>query len=129
MTHTAAFAHYGTKPSNIRNSWSAVNEETGTVVVTLWQDEFEGRPPHLVYDHPGYDPNDPDSRPGYAEMMRHLQWALEHCDGLVRTIVAIPEQGPDGKRIGDCTPRDNLLMSIAHLDTAIGAFRLEQVVL
>src|SRR5215213_6882171 len=54
-THTAAFAHFGTKPRNVQWSWSARNEATKTVVVTLWQDEFVKKDGRLTYSRPGFD--------------------------------------------------------------------------
>jgi hypothetical protein len=62
MTHTRAFHSYGMVSSNVRNSWSAVNEATGTVVVTLWHDSKAASEPHLYEG--GIRPDRPDTRPG-----------------------------------------------------------------
>jgi hypothetical protein len=49
MTHTAAFAHFGTRPRNVQWSWSARSEDGATVVATFWQDLFERKDGRLVY--------------------------------------------------------------------------------
>jgi hypothetical protein len=57
-----------------------------------------------------------------------LAWAVAHCGGIVRVIVAIR----DGSvfplvRTMECYPSKKLMMRVKHLDPVAGAFRLEQV--
>jgi hypothetical protein len=61
----------------------------GRPVVTLWQDEFERREGRLVYNWPGSDPDTPDTRLGFRELMDTLAWADAHCGGRFKVITAI----------------------------------------
>jgi hypothetical protein len=127
-TRGDAFAFFGTRLTNNRWSWSARSADGGIVVATLWQDEFKGRVPHQTYSRPGYDPDDPDDRPGYVELLTNLQWALNHCSGKVNTVVAIAkDRNAKPRRIAECYPQPNLVMRVTHLDASTGAFTLEQV--
>ena len=96
-THTSAFAHFGTSPRNVQWSWSARNEDTKTVVVTLWQDEFARKDGCTIYERPALH-RQVRSRHGYPEMMDNLTWAQAHCGGLLRVIVAIAKCGSAWKR-------------------------------
>jgi len=66
-THSKAFAHFGTTPRNVQWSWSARNEDSRTVVVTFWQDQFSRRDDRLIYGHPAFEPN-VRRRPGFSEI-------------------------------------------------------------
>lgn len=125
LSHTACFAHFGTKPKNVNWSWSARNEETKTVVVTLWQDEFTWTPdgrrlyergPVWVQSH---------SSPGHNELMGNLRWSLDHCDGWVKVIIAIAKDIKAVPRsIKECGPTKMLVKTI-HLNERSGEFSLE----
>lgn len=120
-THTSAFAHFGTVPRNVQWSWSARNEETKTVVVTLWQDEFTSRDGVTVYERPALH-RQVRSRHGYPEMMDNLAWAQANCAGRLRVIVAIakdPQASP--RSIKECFP-SKLVMRLTHVDSDTGAF-------
>lgn len=119
-THTSAFAAFGTKPRNVQWSWSARNEETKTVVVTLWQDEFSKG---MIYERPAAH-RQVRSRHGFPEMMENMRWAIDNADGLVRMIIAVardPSASP--RSIKECFP-DPRKMRITDLDEHSGAFRL-----
>lgn len=121
-THTSAFAAFGTKPRNIQWSWSARNEDTKTVVVTLWQDEFSKG---MTYERPAAH-RQVRSRHGFPEMMSNMRWALDHADGLVRVIIAIARDTTESPRsIKECFPSP-LIMRVVELDEETGAFRLEK---
>lgn len=124
-THTEAFAYFGTKPANVMWSWSALNEETSTVAVTLWQDEWawteDGR---RVYEA-GAIWAESRGSPGHGEMIRNLRWALDHCDGWVKVISAIakdPNASP--RSIKECAPT-KMQVKVTHVNEATGEFSLE----
>lgn len=120
-THTSAFAHFGTVPRNVQWSWSARNDVTKTVVVTLWQDEFTRKDGKTIYERPPLH-RQVRSRHGYPEMMDNLAWAQDHCDGLLRVIVAIAKDPTASPRsIKECFPHD-MIMRLSHVDFDTGAF-------
>ena len=121
-THTAAFAHFGMKPRNVQWSWSARNEATKTVVVTLWQDEFVKKNGRLTYSRPGFDPAEPDTRPGLRELMDNFVWAQEHSDGRFRVIIArAKDKNAEPRSIVECFP-SKMTMRLMHLNPANGAW-------
>jgi hypothetical protein len=87
-THKACFDHFGTIPSNPRWSWSGRSSDGKVVSVTFWQDKFEegGR----VY-RGRWGPNETThkTQAGRAELLCNLKWARDHCDGILRIIVAM----------------------------------------
>lgn len=124
-THTAAFAHFGTKPKNVQWSWSARNDATNTVVVTFWQDQFSRKDGKLVYERPGFDPSAPDRRPGFHELMENLAWARDNCEGLFSVIIAKAKNPLAHPRsIEECFP-SKMIMRLKHLNEANGAFTAE----
>ena|ERR1700693_654643 len=126
-THIECFEFFGTKPRNTYWSWSARNEESKVVVVTLWQDELKPRDGKLTYRREGYDPITPDRRPGNKELLENLQWAMDHCDGKFKVIVAIavdPKAEP--RSIRECFPHPKLTMRVMELNLSTGSFEAEQ---
>lgn len=120
MSHTACFAHFGTVPKNVQWSWSARNEQTKTVVVTLWQHEFVKG----VYERGPLDPSK-RIRNGHVELMENLRWALNHCSGRVHVIIAIAkDRKAETKKIEECAPT-KMEVYVTHLDEGSGSFRLE----
>ena len=124
-THTECFQAFGTEPANVRWSWSARNEATGTVVVTLWQDVFTHREGRRIYERPATDREWLQPRPGFDEMMENLAWARDHCGGRVRVIVAIAkDRNVEPRKIAECFP-NRMIMRLTRLDVATGEFVLE----
>lgn len=125
MTHTQAFAHFGTKPKNTYWSWSARNEQTNIVVCTLWQDQFSRANGRLTYSMPRQGPRVwRRTSPGFNELMDNLAWALERCNGKLHVIIAIPEVSNGQIRIRECFP-SKLIMKLVHFDRDSGDFRAE----
>ncbi|MEW9837990.1 hypothetical protein [Mesorhizobium marinum] len=123
-THTEAFAHFGTMPTNVQWSWSARNEAEKTVVVTLWQDEFKRIDGKIVYER-GPIWQEAKRRPGHNELMRNLRWALENCDGWAKVIVAkAKDKNARPRSIAECFP-SKMQVQVTHLDEATGEFSLE----
>jgi hypothetical protein len=123
-THSAAFAHFGTKSRNVQWSWSARSADGKVVVVTLWQDEFRREGNKLVYSRPG-DPLNLDTRLGHVEMMRNLEWSLQELGGKVSVIIAIAKDNKAQPRsIKECFP-SKMRARVTRLDHASGAFTFE----
>ena len=124
-SHTAAFAHFGTKRKNVQWSWSARDDESRTVVATFWQDQFVRKDGKLVYARPGFDPDRPDTRPGFRELMENLAWAREHCEGRISVIIArAKDPNAEPRSIAECFP-SKMKMRVIELDTSTGAFIAE----
>lgn len=127
LSHTACFAHFGTTPRNVNWSWSARNEDTKTVVVTLWQDEFVKRDGKLVYERgPAWEEGE-RRRLGHTELMGNLRFALDHCGGKVKVIIAIAKDKRASPRsIAECFP-SKMELRVSHLNESTGAFAFEDV--
>jgi hypothetical protein len=121
-SHTEAFAHFGTKPKNVQWSWSARSADGNTVVVTLWQDQFEKRDGHLIYARPANELGHPDTRPGFSELMEHFAWARDRCGGRFSVIIAIAKDpNVEPRSIKECFP-SKMVMRLTSLDITTGAF-------
>ena len=124
MSHTACFEHFGTSPTNVNWSWSARNDDTKTVVVTLWRDEFaKGEVGELVYERGRVDPAK-SKKPGHRELMRNLRFALDECNGELKVIIAVAvDPKADPRKIKECKPT-NMKAKVVGLDEASGSFRI-----
>jgi hypothetical protein len=94
------FAQLGVAPINERWAWSARNEETGVVVMTMWQDRFiniEGQPTYRI------PPHNEQSKPGFRQLAKDVKYAQEHCGGLVSAIKIMADStGARTRSIVDC---------------------------
>ena len=123
MSLTAAFAHFGVKPTNPRWSWSAVSEDGKTVVLTLWRDMFDykQKPPAYVDPAPNY--SDWCDHRGNVDRVRHLKHAAEHCDGLFRGVMTVAKDpAAHPREIADCFPWDGVWMRLTSFDEESGAW-------
>lgn len=115
-THAAAFAFYGTVPSNVRYCWTAIDEQKPVAVITAWQDGFtnkDGKPMyHRVHQSRGH---------GYRELVKHIKFAQERCGGELRVIIAgavDPQKHP--RQIAWCEPRKNITLRVASFNAETG---------
>lgn len=123
-SHTAAFEHFGTTPRNAQWSWSARNEATKTVVVTLWQDEFRRENDRLIYSRPHGAALALASSLGHREMIDNLTWARDNCDGALKVIIAHAKDRTSIPRsIAECHP-SKMKVRILELDDMTCAFVL-----
>jgi hypothetical protein len=128
-TLTECFNYFGTRPANIRCGWSARNEATGTVVLTLWTDQLctaaDGR---IVYDvRARHDLEWWRRRPGNRERLANLRWAEAHTDGRFRAvIVACLATDAFVRKIVRRYPEPTLVMRLTALHDT-GEFRAESV--
>jgi hypothetical protein len=123
-TKMSAFAHFGAKATNVRWGWSARSDDGKTVVVTVWDDEFDADDPSSVLDVYGHKNLARWSRAtGNHDRIRNLLWARDQCGGQFRIIVATA-------RDVDASPRSALgfrphprVMRLTNLDDQTGEFR------
>jgi hypothetical protein len=124
-TRNQAFRLYNTKPRNPNWSWSARSADR--VVVTLWKDEFTGPAGRMTYERHGF--GNWHKGNGNKFFFKDLAWAVAHCGGIVRVIVAVRDRDAFPRvRVAECYPSKNVIMRVTHLDPLAGAFKLEQVV-
>lgn len=124
FTRREAFRAFGITLDNVNWSLSGVSADGSMVVVSLWRDELKWPSGSLVYDKP--NTQDWKDGPGKRRFFEHLQFAIDHCDGLVHIVVSVRDPY-DPVRTIDCYPRPNVVMRVGHLDVSQCAFRLEQV--
>lgn len=127
FTHKECFESYGTKPRNLRWSWSGRSVDGKVVSVTLWQDRFEnGVNQYRSAAHVGDDKW--FGSPGHNELIENLAWAQRECDGEVRVIIAIAkDRAASPRSIRECFPKPELRMRVAHLDLHTRDFVLERI--
>jgi len=124
------FDVFGACPVNLRWGWSARNEATATVIVTLWTDQLcrlaDGR---IAYDVRARDDLDWwRRRPGNRERLANLRWAAAHCGGRFRAvIVTCKRTDAFVRRIIGRYPDPALVMQLVELHDT-GEFRAESVV-
>lgn len=124
MTRTSAFGRYGVRLRNIMSRWSGVSADGLTVAVSLWRHEFDGPGGAMVYDKA--DSSDWKNGIAKRDFFRNLQWAADHCQGIVRVVIVVRDAS-DPSRTMDCYPTPNVIMRVVALDTLRSTFRLEQV--
>jgi hypothetical protein len=74
-----------------RWSWSARSPDGANVVLTLWQHEFSTINGVTTYTPRSRDDIDWSDRHGNLERVENLKWALAHCDGKVRVVIAVAD--------------------------------------
>jgi hypothetical protein len=124
-SRTKAFADYGMKLKNVRNSLSARCEKESRVAISVWQDEFKRDAGRLVYDRSDW--GDWYHGPSRREFIENLVWARDHLNGHVNVVVCIRKRTATGYVLTDSFARQSIVMRIVRLDPSTGAFRLEQV--
>jgi len=124
-TRRECFEHFGAEYANQRWSWSGRSRDGTIVVMTMWQDEIIRRDRRTIYES-RLRPNE-KTRPGATERLANLKWARDHCDGLVRVVIAVAKDvNADPRSAIDWFPQDRLIMKITELDET-GSFRAESV--
>jgi hypothetical protein len=123
-TKTEAFEYFRAKQKNPRWSWSARSEDGKTVVLTLWQDHFiDGGRKYLAQGITTIE-----TRLGHLELMENLRWAIDHCDGVVRAVMAVAvDTKADPRSIAKCFPHPTLKMKIVKFEPDKKRFLLERI--
>lgn len=127
-----AFASFGVKGANPRWSWSARSGDGKTVVLALWQDEFEFIKDEKKMTYHGKvsgDAAESLQRPGNRERLENLKWAKEHCGGIFNVVILIAKDPQaEVKEIEECFPNPDLRMKVTALDENTGEFRAERTI-
>ena len=127
-TRAQSFHALGTIPRNPQRSWSARSIDKKTVAISLWRDQLQGQAGRMTCSKIDWG----DWHQGYESRIffEDLQWAVDHCSGIVRVVVAVrdPKVLPQ-VRMAECYPCRNLYLRVVHFDPVTGSFMLEQVIL
>ena len=123
-TLPACFAHFGVVPSHRHFSLSAVSSDGKTVVVAMWEDEFERQGNRIIYQS-RYRPIFKGKLQRIStQWIANLKWACRHCDCLVRVVIIQAEDVQANTRtIKFSYPDDSLIMRVTRLDIETGVFR------
>jgi len=123
-TRKKCFDHYGVDYGNERWSWSGRSADGSVVAMTFWQGELSVKDGRFSYA--SRPRREEKRRPGGTERLRNLQWARDHCDGIVRVVMAIAKDpSADTREAKSWTVRDDLLMRVTSIDESTGAFTAE----
>lgn len=58
-------------------------------------------------------------------MMQNLRWAIDHCDGWLKVIIAIAkDKSAKPRSIAECAPT-KMQVKVTHLNEKTGEFGLE----
>jgi hypothetical protein len=125
-TLPACFEHFGVVTSHRHFSLSAVSSDGKTVVVAMWEDEFERHGDRILYQSRYRPIFKGKLRRISKQWIANLKWARRNCDCLVRVVIIQADDVQASTRtIKFCYPDDSLIMRITHLDIETGVFRAE----
>jgi hypothetical protein len=125
-TRTAAFDSYGIMLRNVNWSLSGRSEDGQTVGVSIWEEELTGPVGKRVYDRPNW--GEWYDGPGKRYLFEDFAWARDHCDGIVRIVMATrKETDHDRVEAAESRADHGLIMRVTLMDPEIGAFKLEEV--
>lgn len=82
---TQAFADFGVKLKNPQGVWSAQHPRTNEIAVTMWADRLKNIDGQSTY-HLTIAERD-RRRPGFYGLVKHVKYALAHCNGEVSAIL------------------------------------------
>lgn len=124
-----AFAYFGAVKTNPVWGWAARSPDGATVAITMWEDQMEEVDGRIIYDvtHRG-DLEVWRNRDGNKDRIRQLQWAIEHCHGLVRSVIVRAED-PKAvpRKVVSSEAHPTLIMRISRLDEETGEFYAESI--
>jgi hypothetical protein len=93
MNKKEAFAKFGVTQKNERWSWSGISRDGGTLVLTLWSDQY-------IYDKElkvnkwsnfGCDNERWVADTGNSQRIKDISYCLENLDGKFRAIRVVPD--------------------------------------
>jgi hypothetical protein len=129
-TKTEAFAEFGIVCKNTRQSWSGRSLDGSVVALTFWTDrfaDFKARP--IVYSDIGWGADEEKvNRFGNQERAENIQWAIDHCDSVVRVIMAKAKDPSATPREQESIwPHKTLAMRITYFNPDTGEWAAASV--
>jgi hypothetical protein len=120
----AAFRSFGAEPRNPRWSSSARTPDNKTVITTLSKDKIDYSSKPISYSTFGSPTLERwKDQLGNRERIDNLNWARDHCDGVMRVvIIKAIDEGAASRRIAQSYPQKNMVMKLTRLDEDTGEF-------
>ncbi|SVE44537.1 uncharacterized protein METZ01_LOCUS497391, partial [marine metagenome] len=118
-----AFAAFGVVQQNERWSWSGISNDGGTVVLTLWQDQFRFRKDEKVHYWSTFGQANEVwvDDVGNRRRIEHIQFCIDNCDGKFRGISVYPKKALLPERVIErAVPLTKLLWTIDKFDASTG---------
>src|SRR5262245_47350115 len=124
MTATAAYAHFGATLANPRWAWAGQGQ--GIVAISVWKDSkhlFRNPDGKIVYSCVGPHLDDRMSKNGWRDRTQKIQYAIEHCDSLVRVVWEEAEDATaEPRKTIWRQPDDTLWLLIVYFNAETGEF-------
>jgi hypothetical protein len=127
-TKEKAFAFFNGAKGKNRYSWSALSADGPTIVLALWEHEFETVNGVTTYEPLSAKICEWCHKPGNKERIEHLKLALDRCNGRIRVVKVIAkDENAHEKKIKCCCPVCDLIMKITRFCKFCGDFRAEAI--
>ena len=125
FTKKSSFEHFGTKQTNVYQSWSAMSEDMRTVAVTIWKDQMKFKDGKLIWDTFNLPENQSNNlwkdMFGNRERIQHLKHCRDKLNGLFRVVITVAKDvNALPREISDCYPLEGIWMKLDKLDEDTG---------
>ena len=137
MNKKQAFAHFNLVQKNPVWSWSAISDDlrpasyfndnleldARLVGITLWEDQMDFNKDRIwKYDNFNKSTELWEHLPGNTDRKEHIQYCIDHCNSLFRTIILIPvNKGvfDETREIKNAKPFDAAWFKIPNVRTTL----------
>jgi len=123
-----SFEELGAKLGNPRADWSAISSDGKIVVISIWGDEldYSDRTRPILDCRNHKDISEWSAFPGNKLRKHHIEYALNHCDGLFK-VVLLRAKDPNAlpREIKEAWVWPKMMGNITDFDPKTGAFRAE----
>jgi len=145
MNKKNAFAYFNLVQNNPLWSWSAISEdlrpssyfnnfidnEARLVGITLWVDQMRPNK-EMIWEYDNFNKNTElwQYLPGNKDRMEHIQYCMDHCNSLFRTIMIIPKKKgvfDETREIKNAKPFDAAWFKILKFNPDTGEFKAKSI--
>ena len=145
MNKKQAFAHFDLMQRNPIWSWSAISDDprppsyfanmidssAKLVGITLWVDQMSPNK-EMIWEYTNFNKNTDiwQNLPGNVDRKEHIQYCIDHCNSLFRTIMIIPEKKgifDETREIKNAKPFDAAWFKILEFNSITGEFKAESI--
>ena len=145
MNKKQAFAHFNLSQRNPVWSWSAISEDmrppsyfanmvdsdSRLIGITLWVDQMSPNK-EMIWEYTNFNKNTDlwQHLPGNKDRIEHIQYCIDHCNSLFRSIMLIPvKKGvfDETRKIKNAKPFDAAWFRILEFNSITGEFKAESI--
>ena len=145
MNKKQAFTYFNLAQRNPVWSWSAISEdlrppsyfnnliahEAKLVGITLWVDQMSPND-EMIWEYDNFYKNTElwENLPGNQDRKEHIQYCIDHCNSLFRTIMIIPEKKgvfDETREIKNAKPFDAAWFKILEFNPDTGEFKAKSI--